>query len=105
MKVADQEKLFAAVKKRWPGWSNRVASGYVKGVVDGSSQLDEPAPEQLRVRDDNAEPPAPTGVFEYAVGYLWGFGDARDTDPTVPWAMWVRNGFARRWWEQYEAMA
>jgi hypothetical protein len=34
VKATEQEKLFAKVKARFPGWSNRQCSGYVAGVVD-----------------------------------------------------------------------
>ena len=88
-----QEALFQQVRKRYPGWSLKQASGYVHGVVDGFKR---PAPRRVYIRKCQRDKP-------YALGYIKGFVDAFGPDALfAPWAggvYWPKIDTAFLWWE------
>ncbi len=101
MDVTEQEILFAAVKKRWPHWNNRAASGYVKGVVDGL-RLDEPDTDQTYSIDRHSL--VSKAEFAYAIAYFQGFLDAHGAGAVADWWMSLARGleFSGPWWEHDE---
>lgn len=105
MKPADQEKLFAVVKKHWPDWDNRTASGYVKGVVDGL-RLDEPDRKQIAPLIEKGVMPS-RRELEYMVPYMQGFADVHGVGFADWWAPLItsREEQPDRWWEHDEIFA
>lgn len=70
MSPSDQEKLFKKVQARFPRWSKRKCSGYVHGVVD-ETYLKRPSARQVKAFSPKRS---------YALGYVYGFIDARGED-------------------------
>lgn len=70
MTPANQERLFKKVQKRFPRWSKRKCSGYVHGVVD-EAHCKRPCARQVKAFSPKRS---------YAIGYVYGFIDARGED-------------------------
>lgn len=90
-----QEKLFRKVLARFPRWSKRKCSGYVHGVAD----------EIHRKRPCNRQVKAFSPKRSYALGYVYGWIDARGedayNDPRLS-AMKRRSSHMLdyKWWEK-----
>ena len=70
MTNAESERLFAALKKIHPSWTNRFCSGYVHGVQD----------EALRTNPQQIEVDKAAYLDHYALGYLTAFVVHRGED-------------------------
>ena len=93
MTIEEQQKLFAAVRKRWKKWSGHRASGYVHGVINGLSYN---KPLQFYVQRFKDDP--------YAYGYIYGFIDAYGEDAlTAEWSQGLniaKEAVSYHWWEK-----
>lgn len=93
MTPKEQEALFRRVRKRYPDWSLRQASGYVHGVMDGFKRS---APRRAYIRKCQKDRP-------YALGYIKGFVDA--FGPDALFAIWAREVYWPKidteflWWK------
>jgi hypothetical protein len=89
----EQEQLFERVRKRFPKWSKRKCSGYVHGVVD-EAKFKRPHCTQTKAFSPRRS---------YAVGYVYGFVDARGTDAyDDPWLKNMKHRMSHtlefQWW-------
>ena len=73
----NQEEFFKLVRKRWPKWSARQASGYVAGALRGR----EGASLQLWETVD-------FGVADYVTGFVFGWVDIYGFDALE--LLWVK---------------
>ena len=91
MTLDQQETLFALVQHRFYGWSKAKCSGYVHGVADEGFRT-QPQVEILRGAHQQGR--------GYAVGYIYGFLDARGSDAVKePWTKCWDKALEFRWWE------
>lgn len=95
MTEQEQQKLFTRVTKKFPHWSPRKCSGYVHGVVDEGKHT---RPEHHQVKLFGPK-------HSYAVGYVYGFIDARGEDVFAdPWLTSMKeritaHSLDHKWWK------
>ena len=94
MESQKQEQLFDAIRKRFPRWSKRKCSGYLHGILD-EAKFKRPCHIQLKAFSPKRS---------YAVGYVYGFIDARGEDAfRDPWLRDMKHRLVThapdvRWW-------
>ena len=96
MTPKNQEKLFKQVQKRFPRWSKRKCSGYVHGAAD----------EAHRKRPCVRQVKAFSPKRSYAVGYVYGWIDARGEDAyndprltAMKYSSHLSHVLDFRWWK------
>ena len=92
MTPAEQEQLFVDVRRKFPDWTGRKASGYVHGVADALA--DKPIDQTHVLTFGQNNPPAP-----YGDGYVYGYYDAAGFDDVTGGpARMPANVVDFQWW-------